>query len=201
MDIIIDSVSKLEEILRHSGCEEGGVKLDVNPDTKPCQFERGACMVATFGGRSAEFVTFDPIRAMTKISFLTGAPLDTPTTRGAACAIINVVLGFFCLSRVCHACPASAHHACLHEVKEKLAGCTIYCTGAIPVVEHALRQHIVKDPEDAEVVLVNSEGLITHETGGLLSSCGDKKRVICLGPSTAGVARLQQWEHWCPYGT
>ena len=49
MDIIIDSVSKLEEILRHSGCEEGGVKLDVNPDTKPCQFERGACMVATFG--------------------------------------------------------------------------------------------------------------------------------------------------------
>ena len=76
MDIVADSVIRLEEIIHHSGCEETGVRLDVDPDAKTCQYERGACMIASFGGRSAEFVTDDPIRAMTKISFMFGAPLE-----------------------------------------------------------------------------------------------------------------------------
>ena len=41
-------------------------------------------MVASFGGKTAEFVTDNPIRARTKISFMFGAPLDTPQTRSAA---------------------------------------------------------------------------------------------------------------------
>jgi hypothetical protein len=201
MDIIIDSVNKLAEIIHHSGCEEGGVRLEVNADAKPCQYERGACMVASLGGRSAEFVTDDPIRAMTKISFLTGAPLDTLATRGAACAIINVALNFFCLSRVCHACPVSAHASCRKQLHEKLAGHTIHCIGTMPVISSDMRQYITNDPQNAEIILINGEGIIAKGTGDIIASPDVSKRILCLGPSTAGVARLWQWEHWCPYGT
>lgn len=200
MDIIIDSVNKLQEHLRHSGCEEAGVRLDVNPDAKPCQYERGACMVATFGGRSAEFVTDDPIRVMTRISFLAGAALDTPKTRAAACAIINVALGFFCLSRVSHACPVSAHLACRNELSAELAGRTVYCIGTMPS-GGADVQHITNDPERADVILTNGEGLIAEGTGDIIAARNGSARILCLGPSTAGVARLQQLEHWCPYWT
>lgn len=78
MDIVTDSVNRLEEMLKCSGCEETGVRLDVDPDAHNCQFERGACMTASFGGRTAEFVTDDPIRATTKISFMFGTPLEPP---------------------------------------------------------------------------------------------------------------------------
>ena len=200
MDIIIDSVHKLQEQLRHSGCEDAGVRLDVNPDAKPCQYERGACMVAAFGGRSAEFVTDDPIRAMTRISFLEGAPVDTPKTRAAACAIMNVALGFFCLSRVSHACPVSAHLACRNELSTELSGRSVCCIGTMPSVGAMLRG-ITADPERADVILINGEGLIAEGAGDIIAARNGSARILCLGPSTAGVARLQQFEHWCPYGT
>jgi len=201
MDIIIDSVNKLEDIMQHSGCEEGDVRLAVDPDVKPCQYERGACMVASFGGRSAEFVTADPIRAMTKISFLTGAPLDTPKTRSAACAIINVALRFFCLSRVTHSCPVSAHHTCFTQLNEELAGHTIHCIGALPAIVADNKGFITNDPEKADIILFTGDGLIAEGTGDVIVSLKNSKRILCIGPSTAGVARLWQLEHWCPYGT
>jgi hypothetical protein len=200
-DIIVDSVDKLEEILRHSGCEESGVRLDVDPDAKNCQYERGACMVATFGGRTAEFVTGDPIRALTRISFMAGAPLDTPATRSAACAVINVAAGFFCLSRVLHACPVASHAPCKNELAAELIGHRVFCTGKLPALEPELRNSVSSCPEDADVILVNNEGIILPETGDLVESFRTSKRIIWIGPSTSGVARIQQQEHWCPYGT
>lgn len=201
MDIITDSVNKLETIIQHSGCEETGVNLDVNPEVKYCQYEHGACMIASFGGRSAEFVTDDPIRAMTKISFMFGVPLDNPATRSAASAIINVATGFFCLSRVLHSCPVSSHTLCRQQLKEALAGKRIYCVGSMPAIETELRGSLVQDPQAADVILINGEGLIKMDTGNLIASTKEGTRIICLGPSTAGIARLQNLEHWCPYGT
>ena len=201
MDILIDSVNKLETILKHSGCEEVGVLLDVNPDTLNCQFDWGACMTASFGGRSAEFVTSDPIRAQTKISFMFGAPLDIPPVRSAACAMINVATGFFCLSRVLHACPGTRHADCVRELGTVVQGKKILCMGSIPVIEDTVHAYIVTDPKDADLIFINSEGIIDARVGDLIAECNGMKRIICLGPSTAGVARLQQLEHWCPYGT
>jgi hypothetical protein len=201
MDILIDSVNKLETILEHSGCEEVGVLLDVKPDAVNCQFDRGACMTASFGGRSAEFVTSDPIRAQTKISFMFGAPLDNPSVRSAASAMINVATGFFCLSRVLHACPYSKHTDCMRELGLAITGKRVLCIGSIPATENASRTEIVTDPKDADLILINAEGIIDPEVGDLIAECKDTKQIICLGPSTAGVARLQQIEHWCPYGT
>ena len=200
MDIIKDSVKRLEDILEHSGCEDTGVLLDVDPDAKNCQFERGACTTASFGGRTAEFVTDDPIRAMTKISFMFGAPLDAPGVRGAACAIINVATVFFCLSRVRRACPVVSHTACLNEITEELNGRRIFCVGKIPILERSGGISVTNDIDEAEIILVNNEGIIASETGNLIESFSGRKRTIFLGPSTSGVSRLQQGEHWCPYG-
>ena len=122
MDLIIDTVKKLESMMKDSGCADSGVILDVNHGTVNCQFERGVCMTATFGGRSADFITFDPVRATTKISFMFGSALDTLPVRGAAVAIVNVAAGFFCLSRILHSCPESSHAECSRQLAHELAG-------------------------------------------------------------------------------
>jgi hypothetical protein len=201
MDILIDSVNKLEAILKPSGCDEGGVLLDVKPDAVNCQFDRGACMTATFGGRSADFVTNDPIRAQTKISFMFGAPLDSPAARGAACAMINAATGFFCLSRVLHACPGSKHADCMRELSMVMEEKRVFCMGSMPSIENTSRTEIATEAKSADLILINAEGILDTGLGDFLAEFAGKKRILCLGPSTAGVARLQQIEHWCPYGT
>jgi hypothetical protein len=200
MDIIRESVKKIKDILEHSGCGEGKVILDVNPDARNCQFEKGACMTALFGGRTADFVTFDPIRAQTKISFMYDAPLDTPSTRGAASVIVNVVTGFFCLSRVLHACPESSHADCYRELKREIGGKRICCIGSMPEIEHQFEGMVVQDPETANVILISGEGMIAQGTGDLIEQYKGKKQVLCIGSSVAGVSRLHLLEHWCPYG-
>jgi len=200
MDIILDSVKKIENLIEHSGCAEGDIQLDVNPDAKNCQFEKGACMTATFGGRVADFVTFDPIRAMTKISFMYGAPLDTPATRGAAAAIVNVVMGFFCLIRVLHACPETAHAPCLAALKQEIQGKRLFCLGSMPVIDREFGGLLVSDPEAAEIILLNGEGITLPGTGDLLERNHSSTSVVCIGSSAAGVARLHEIRHWCPYG-
>jgi hypothetical protein len=201
MDLIIETVTKLETMMKDGGCEDSGVVLDVRSDTVNCQFERGACMTAVFGGRSADFITYDPIRAKTKISFMFDMPLDTPPVRGAAVAIVNAVTGFFCLSRILHSCPESSHKEChrklIHELREK----RIFCRGSMPVVEAAFRSTIVRRLQDADVILINGEGIIEPDTGEIIRNVEETKRILCLGPSTAGVARLNQLGHWCPFGT
>lgn len=200
MDIILDSVSRMEETLRNNGCDDSGVRLDVDPDATNCRYEKGACMTAEFGGRTAEFVTHEPIRAMTKVSFMFGAPLETPNVRGAACAIMNAVTVFFCLSRVPRACPAASHDACLAELARELAGHRVFCPASVPALEYALGTAVTDNFDEADVVVINNEGLIAPETSDMVERAGTQKRVIFIGPSTAGVGRLQQREHWCPYG-
>jgi hypothetical protein len=201
MDLIIDTVAKLESLMTDSGCDDSGLVLDVRTDTVNCQFERGACMTASFGGRSADFITYDPIRANTKISFMFGTPLDTPQVRGAAVAIVNVATGFFCLSRVLHSCPESSHTECFRQLLDELGGKRIFCRGSMPTIDATLRSAIVKNPQDADVILLNGEGITEKSTGDIIRNNKDTKRIICLGPSTAGVARLNQFELWCPFGT
>jgi len=201
MDLITDTVKKLESLMKNSGCEDSGVVLAVNADAVTCQFERGACMTASFGGRSAEFVTYDPIRAKTKISFMFGTSLDTPPVRGAAVAIVNVATGFFCLSRILHSCPESSHPECRRQLLDDLKGKRIFWKGSISANDTAFRNTIVKDPQDADIILINGEGIIEKSTGDIIRNYKETRRILCIGPSTAGVARLNQLEHWCPFGT
>jgi hypothetical protein len=201
MDIIVNSVKKIHTLLKDSGCEEGIVLLEVDPDVVYCQYDKGACMVAKFGGRSAEFVTHDPVRAQTKISFMVGATLDTLRSRSAACSIINVAAGFFCLSRILHSCPKSLHTDCRNQLHHEVMGKLIFCIGGISSLPTAINDVRVDHPDTADVILINGEGIIAEETGNIIRNYNNSKRIICIGPSTAGIARLNQIEHWCPFGT
>ena len=60
---------------------------------------------------------------------------------------------------------------------------------------------IVTNPQDAEVILINAEGIIEPATGDIIQAAPETTRILCLGPSTAGIARLNQLELWCPFGT
>jgi hypothetical protein len=201
MDIVIKAVKNLQDILLHSGCEDGPVILRVNPDTVPCQFEKGACMEAVFGGKTGEFVTFDPIRAMTKVEFLFGAPLDSPAQRGAACAILNVVTAFLCLSRAVRACPESGHAACMQDLKRRIGAKRVFLIGNAPAFEQELHLFTVPVPEPADIILVNGEGTIAPGTGDIVSEFREKRIILLIGPSTAGIASLEKIERFCPYGT
>ena len=201
MDLIIDTVKKLELMMKNSGCEDSGVVLDVNADAVPCQFERGAYMTASFGGRSAEFTTYDPIRANTKISFMFGTPLETPPVRSAAVAIVNVATGFFCLSRILHSCPESSHPECRRQLLNELGGKRIFWLGNISANDTSFRSTSVNNCQEADIILIDGEGIIDKSTGDIIRDCKETRRILCLGPSTAGIARLNQLEHWCPFGT
>jgi hypothetical protein len=201
MDIVIDAVTKLQDTLRHSGCEDGPVVLRVDHGVVPCQYEKGACMEAGFGGRTGEFLTFDPIQATTKIEFMFGAPLDTSAVRGAACAVLNVVTAFLCMSRGVRACPVSCHPACRQELTAKLRTTRVYCIGSIPQAMQQTGDFVVNNPEDADYILVNNEGLIAEGTGDLIEKYRKNKTVLLLGPSTAGIASLEKLERFCPFGT
>jgi hypothetical protein len=201
MDIIIESVKKIKNLIENSGCENGSVLMYVDPDRVYCQYDKGACMVAVFGGRSAEFVTQDPIRAQTKISFMFDAALDTRSTRAAACSIINVAAGFFCISRILHSCPGLSHNDCRNQLEREIKGKKVFCLGSMPAIETALRTYIVDDPHNADVILINGEGISAQDMGNIVQNYKDTKRIVCVGPSTAGNARLNQIELWCPFGT
>ena len=201
MDLIMESVKKIEEMLENCGCEEGDVLLESNPDIVLCQYERGACMVASFGGKTAEFVTDNPVRARTKISFMFGAPLDTPKTRSAAGSILNVLSGFFSLTRIQHACPVTAHPSCFERLNNEIDGEKIYCVGDMRPIAAAYGKYIVKSPEEADIIIFNGDGIIDPSAGDLMTSFKNSKRVICVGPSASGIARINQIEHFCPYGT
>ncbi len=201
MDIVTESVKKIEGMVDNCGCEEGDVILDTNPDKVNCQYEWGACMVASFGGKTAEFVTDNPIRARTRLEFMFGAPLDTPQARVAAGSVINVLSAFFSLTRIHHACPAPSHMPCIELLVREIGGKRIKCTGKMPAIEAELRAYLVDTPGDADILLFNGEGLIERGSGDLIAAYRDSKRIICLGPSTSGIARLHGLEHWCPFGT
>lgn len=201
MDIVIEAVNKLKEVITHSGCEDGGVVLQVNPDVISCQYEKGACMEACFGGRSGEFTTFNPIRATTKLEFMFGATLDSQETRGAACAIMNVVTKFLCLSRNVRACPAKSHELCVHDLKSRIGSKSVCCLGTMPTIESVFGRFTVSDPVSADIILINGEGSITPEVGDIVKKFINKKTILFIGPSTSGIASLEKIERFCPYGT
>lgn len=200
MNLITESATVLIEKLNQSGCESGIVVIDVNPDAEYCPYEHGACMEGTFGGRSAQFVTFSPIRAAPKISDMAGAPLRSEKERAAACSVINVVTGFLCLSRRLKVCEKDNHTPCLAALTQELVGKQVYCIGGLRLIPAALTGKIVDTPDAADLLLISGDGMISEEGMAVIDLYRDKKEVLLLAPSTAGVAKMQKFPHWCPYG-
>jgi len=200
MKILEDAVFELEKRTEGSGCEEGVIDLFTDPGVKICQYERGACMMASYGGRSGEFVTFEPTRAKTRLSFMFGAVLETPRMRAAACAIINVVTGFLCINRTLHSCNPECHAPCLYELKEYVKGRTLFILGSSQKLESEFRNQIVTGTGMADITIVTGEGIISGADESLVEKQGKGREILFISPSTSGVASLGNYPHWCPYG-
>jgi hypothetical protein len=199
MDILRDAIKKLEQKIAGSGAEDGIVTIVTNPETKYCQYEKGACLRAQYGGRSAEFITANPLTARTKIGFMFGALLGSPPQRAAAGVILNVLTGFFCLSRMLKSCEPGMHRDCLTSLKKEIGTGWIFPLGLHGNVLAKIG-HVADNPDEANIILIVGDGLIAVGTGDLLARFAGKKRILFLGPSTAGVSALEGYDLWCPYG-
>ena len=199
MIIIEKATEELEKRVEGSGCEEGIVGLSVDPAAKTCPYDSGGCMIASYGGRSAEFVTFEPTRASTRVSFMFGARLDSPKVRAAACAIINAFTGFLCMNRVLHSCNPECHGPCLDELNDHVRGRRVAVVGSSRVLGNGLRTGLVGIGESPDIILITADGL---ESGAeeALTAEGQNAEVMFISPSTSGVAALVDRPHWCPYG-
>ncbi|WP_292518489.1 hypothetical protein [Methanoculleus sp.] len=195
-----DAIKRLENVLADSGCEDGVVKLDVNYDADVCQYPKGVPMEGYFGGQSGQFITSEPIRANTRISFMFGAPLANQKQRAAAGVITNTVSAFLSLARRLHPCTPDRYAPCLAELSREVAGKKVYLVGPMPVLERALKDQVVDSPEAADLLLVAGDGMTADAGVACIDEYRGKKRMIFLGPSTAGVSGLLDLEHWCPYG-
>ena len=200
MNLIAHAVTTLEDTVKNAGCEEGIVSLVRNPKLPLCPYPRGVCTEACFGDRHGHVVSADPIQACTKVSFMFGAPLKSPVERTAACAIINAVTGFFCINRKMNACDEAHHAPCLESLRAEVRGKRVAVVGEAQGLPDALGTALISDPADADILLVTGPGLVSDNGLAAIEAALGAKRVIFLGPSTAGVALLQKVEHWCPYG-
>ncbi len=199
VDILIEAVRRLEKAVQGSGAEDAVVAIAPDPDAVYCRYEKGACLKARSGGRSAEFITFHPVDARTKIGFVFGAELRKMPQRAAAAAILNVTSGFFCLSRILKSCDPMHHRDCLAALEREIGDKQIFPLGLHENVLAGFHS-IVRDIDRAEVVLVNGDGGIEPGTGDLIARARGSKRIIFVGPSTAGMSAVLGCEHWCPFG-
>ena len=199
-DPLKEAVHTLFDRIAGSGCDEGVVSLAPDPSCIRCQFERGTCLRATFGGRSAEFSTFDPLTATTRISFMAGADLQGPAQRSAAAAIVNATAGFFCISRRHRACDPACHSTCTEELLAYLRGRRFAWIGEAECHDQVLRRLVIGNPRDAAVLLVTGDGLARDDIGEVISREGPGREVLWIGPSTSAVAALLSLPHWCPHG-
>jgi len=200
MSLLHDMVKKLEERTMHSGCEDGVVVLRPEHDPPACPYPAGTRLVASFGGRSGEIVTDSVVTVTTKVSYMFGAPLETPVQRAAACAIINAVCAFFCFTRISGACPPEAHTSCLSSLKQDLDGCSVFLIGTMPALMQELSGQIADSPASADILLVGGDGLTSDEGVEMIDEYHGRKRMIFLGPSASGITTLLNLEHWCPFG-
>jgi hypothetical protein len=199
MTLLLEAAKRLEETVHGSGCEDGVATLKRNPDAPRCQFERGAMIEASFGGKTAQVVTESPVQTSTRVSSLFGSDLPSPELRTAALAIVNVVAGFLCIGRRFHACDPDCHGPCLEELREESGARRIFTPVNVPVLSQELAPLITENASDAGILVVTGEGLIREENSELREQAADRG-ILLLGPSTEGVASLLALPHWCPYG-
>jgi hypothetical protein len=199
MTLLLEAVKRLEDTVHGSGCEDGVATLKRRPDAPRCQFERGAMIEASFGGKTAQVVTDSPVQTSTQVSSLFGSDLPAPELRTAALAIVNVVAGFLCIGRRFHACDPACHGPCMEELREEIGGRKIFTPVNLPVISRELGPLVTGRAGDAEILVLNGESLIREE-GSELRERAVNHGILLLGPSTEGVASLLALPPWCPYG-
>jgi hypothetical protein len=199
MTLLLEAAGRLEVTVSGTGCEDNAATLKRSPDVIRCQFERGAIIEASFGGRTAQVVTDSPVQTSTRVSSLFGRDLPSPELRTAALAIVNVVAGFLCIGRRFHACDPACHGPCMEELGEETGGQKIFTPVIVPALSRGLAPLVTEAAGDAEIIAITGEALI-REQGSELREKAAGRGILLIGPSTEGVASLLSLPHWCPYG-
>jgi hypothetical protein len=183
-----------------TGCDDGTVILQRCPGAPACQYQRGACIEAVYGGKKAQLASNFPISATTRVSFLFGAVFNTPEKRTAASAIMNVVMSFLCLARTAKSCLPESFGLCRSSLEDELRGGCVFCSGFRNESTEALDLDTVEDPETADIILISGNGVFSGDGIDLIERYCGTRRIILVGPETAAVASLLEMEHWCPFG-
>jgi len=200
MSIVNDAVDEMERRLAGSGCDHGPVTLAECPGGEICPYVEGKCLEAVYGGKKIRIATSYPIEAKTRVSFMYGERLESPAQRSAACAILNSLSSFMCFPRISDACPEDCGKKCLEELKEETKDLKIYLNGALPGLQEGLGDHIVPDPEDADIILVSGDGIFSDEGIKICDRYRGVKEMLFIAPATSGLANMLGLRHWCPYG-
>ncbi|MDK2863563.1 MAG: hypothetical protein PWQ46_1273, partial [Methanomicrobiaceae archaeon] len=115
-------------------------------------------------------------------------------------AIINAVSAFLCLTRRLQPCTKECHGPCLEALSREVAGKRVYLLGPMPLLARALEAQVADSPEEADLILVAGDGMATDAGVACIDGYVGRKRMIFIGPSSAGISGLLNLEHWCPYG-
>lgn len=199
MSSVTDAVERMEKVTRGTGCQDCNVKIERQPDAPACRYERGVNLKFGFGGAAADVVTQYPLETVTRIPFMFGASLETPEKRTAACGILSVVARFLCLCRRSQACGAEDHDQCFENFRSVFEGDRIYINGDMPELVRLLGKSVVSSPEEADVIVVGGDGLFSADGLAVSDKYRGEKKLVFIGPSTAGVATFLDEEHWCPF--
>lgn len=200
MSVFEEARDVFQQSVCGSGCDDGTVVLQRCPDAPTCQYQRGVCIEAAYGGKNAQISSNFPISATTRVSFLFGAELDTPEKRTAAAAIMTVVMNFLCLARIARSCLPASFGPCRSYLEDELRGMRIFCSGFRHESVDALALDMVEDPEHADVILISGNGLFSGQIIDILERYRTTRRIILVGPETVAAASLLEMEHWCPFG-
>ena len=198
MHPINKAVKELLITLDECGIADSPVILTPDYDLEKCAYERGVPVQVIFGGRSAVFVSEEPLKATTKASFMAEASLKKVAQRAAAAGIINAVMGFLCKIRRLHACRSEDHAPCRQELSKLTAGKSVCCIGEMPDARRIVGSLLTEDPDKAELILISGDGLVSESNPDTESYPQDK--IIYIGPSTAGTANILHYHHFCPFG-
>ncbi|HJJ30860.1 MAG TPA: hypothetical protein O0X97_01265 [Methanocorpusculum sp.] len=193
--ILHDAVEELKKTAFGMGTEDGDLSYRKRA-CDVCQFCRGECMAAEFGGRVAEITTPEPFTACMKLENLYDAPLKSPKTRAAALGALNAAAGFLMLTRKTGACSSIYYEDCLSELQAFCKGKAVYVIGddikGIP-------QTLTAD--EAELVLISGEAFFEEELIAEIDeviSAG--KEILLIGQNCHGLGALLHLAVWCPYG-
>ena len=199
MSIVTEAVAQMEKVTQGTGCQDCNVRIERQPDAPSCRYERGVNLRFGFGGTASDVVTQYPLETVTRIPFMFGMPLETPEKRTAACGIMGVVARFLCLCRKTQACDPEDHEQCLKNFCTVYGGEKVYVNGALPDLVRLLGKSVVSSPQEADIIVVGGDGLFSADCLAVTDEYRGKKRMVFIGPSTAGVATFLNEDHWCPF--
>jgi hypothetical protein len=70
----------------------------------------------------------------------------------------------------------------------------------MPFLNEKLSSQTVPSPEESDLIIISSDGIISDCGIEITDQYRDKKELLFTGPGTAGICNILNLNHFCPYG-